>query len=164
MHFVDLRQCWWRMLKTKCVGDKFEILMTVSSVFVINILYLLTLASDTNIQRCHQYRNSVINIEVQSVVCWKTHRFNFDKAYTNFPVCVGFSKALFGFAMNRIQWFSLPTSYWLHWWNSSKWVNEIWNGNFSFGSFQKDQWVPPNRFSLFGVMKSTKIHKSARYS
>ena len=37
-----LHQCWWRMLETKFVGDNFEMLMTVSTVFVTDILYLLT--------------------------------------------------------------------------------------------------------------------------
>ena len=37
------------MLETKCVGDNFEMLVTVLTVFVTNILYFLTLASGTNI-------------------------------------------------------------------------------------------------------------------
>ena len=147
--------------KNRCcyayVGDNFEMLMMVLSIFVI---YLLTLASGTNIQKmspiskcCQQHRCIHLYLfEVQSVVYWKTHRLNFDNAHTNSPACVGFFKAPFGFAMNRIQWFSFPTSYWLYWWNSSKRVNEIWNWNLSLGSFQKDHWVPPNRFSLFGVI------------
>ena len=49
------------MLETNCVGDNFEILVTDLAVFATNILYLLTQASGTNIQRCHQYRNSVTN-------------------------------------------------------------------------------------------------------
>ena len=56
---VGLDRCWWRMLETKCVGDNFQMLVTV---LVTNILYLLTLASGTNIQRCHQDLNSVPNI------------------------------------------------------------------------------------------------------
>ena len=56
-----LHRCWWRMLETKCVGDNFEILVTVLVVFVGNILYLLTWASLTT-KRCQQYRNSVTNI------------------------------------------------------------------------------------------------------
>ena len=49
---IRAHRCWWRMLETKCVGDNFEILVTVLAVFVTNILNLLTLASGTNIQKC----------------------------------------------------------------------------------------------------------------
>ena len=67
------------MLETKCVGDNFEMLVTVSAVFVISLLYLLTLASGTNIQKmspiskffhekknCHQHK--VTNIYVAKSV------------------------------------------------------------------------------------------------
>ena len=37
-----LHRCWRRMLEKKCVGDNFEMLVTVLAVFVTNILYLLT--------------------------------------------------------------------------------------------------------------------------
>ena len=29
-HGLGLHRCWWRMLETKCVGDKFEMLVTDS--------------------------------------------------------------------------------------------------------------------------------------
>ena len=54
-------RCWWRMLETKCVGDNFKMLVMVLTISVTNILYLLTLASGTNIQKmsprsqCHQH-------------------------------------------------------------------------------------------------------------
>ena len=57
------------MLEIKSVGGNFEKLVTVLAVFVTNILYLLTLASGTNIQKmspiskfCHQ--DKVTNIYV----------------------------------------------------------------------------------------------------
>ena len=60
--FKRLHQCWWRMLETKCVGDNFEMLVTVLAVFVTIILYLLTLTSGTNNQKmspiskfCHSH-------------------------------------------------------------------------------------------------------------
>ena len=40
-----------RMLKTKCVGDNFKMLVTALAFFVIKILYLLAKASGTNIQK-----------------------------------------------------------------------------------------------------------------
>ena len=40
-----------RMLGTNCVGDNFEMLVTVLTIFVFNILYLLTLVLWTNIQK-----------------------------------------------------------------------------------------------------------------
>ena len=49
--YQRLHRCWWRILGTKCVGDTFEMLVTVLVVFVTNILYLLTLASDTRNQK-----------------------------------------------------------------------------------------------------------------
>ena len=49
--YQGLHRCWWRMLETKCVGDTFEMLVTVLVVFVTNILYLLTSASSTNSQK-----------------------------------------------------------------------------------------------------------------
>ena len=39
------------MLETKCVGDNFQMLVTVWALFVAKILYLLTLASSINIQK-----------------------------------------------------------------------------------------------------------------
>ena len=66
--------CWWRMLETKCVGDNFKMLVTVFTVVVTNILYLLTLASGTNIEilsqtfkNCHQ--DKVTNIYVALSDC-----------------------------------------------------------------------------------------------
>ena len=54
-------RCWRRMLEAKCVGDNFEMLVTVLTVLVTNFIYLLTLAS-ANIQKmssiakfCHQH-------------------------------------------------------------------------------------------------------------
>ena len=46
-----LHRCRWRMLKTKCVGDKIKMLVTVSAISVTNIHYLLTLAFGSNIQK-----------------------------------------------------------------------------------------------------------------
>ena len=56
---------WRRMLETKCVGgDNFEMLVTVSTGFVTNILYFLTWVSGTPASKIwHQYRNSVTNIK-----------------------------------------------------------------------------------------------------
>ena len=44
-------QCWWRMLETKCVGDNYKMLATVSVNLVTSIHHLFTLASGTNIQK-----------------------------------------------------------------------------------------------------------------
>ena len=49
------------MLETKCVGDTFEMLVTVLAISVTNILYLLTLALGTNIQKMSS-RSSVASI------------------------------------------------------------------------------------------------------
>ena len=51
---LGLHGFWGRVLETKCVGDNFKMLVTVLAILVTNILYLLTLASGTNIQKCHQ--------------------------------------------------------------------------------------------------------------
>ena len=61
--YQGLHRCWWRMLEMKCVDDNFEMLVEALTVFVTNILYLLTLASGTElvppiIKRCHKYPNS----------------------------------------------------------------------------------------------------------
>ena len=50
-NFRWLHRSWRRMLKTKCVGDNYEMLMTVLAVFATDILYFSTLASGTNIQK-----------------------------------------------------------------------------------------------------------------
>ena len=59
------------MLETKYVGDNFEMLVTVLADFATNILYLLALASGTNIQKmspiskfCQQHPKIVTNIYV----------------------------------------------------------------------------------------------------
>ena len=74
--YYRLHRCWWRMLKTKCVGDNFEILVTVLAVFVTNILCCLTLASGTYIQKmspiskcCHQQPKIVIYIKSPTCTC-----------------------------------------------------------------------------------------------
>ena len=76
MHWKWLHRCWWRMLKTKYVGDNFEMLVTVVADFVTNILYLLALASGTNIQKmspiskfCHQHPKIVTNIKPPTSTC-----------------------------------------------------------------------------------------------
>ena len=63
-----------RMLETKCVGDNFEMLVSVFAVFVTNILYLIALALGTN--NCH--RHKVINIHLSPtsmIVSNKTYSF-----------------------------------------------------------------------------------------
>ena len=71
-----LHRCWWRMLETKYVGDNFEMLVTVLADFVTNILYLLALASGTNIQKMspilkfrHQHPQIVTNIKSPTSTC-----------------------------------------------------------------------------------------------
>ena len=73
---LRLHRCWWRMLETKCVGDNFEMLVTVLAVFVTNIFYLLTLGSGTNIQNVssiskfhHQHQKIVTNIKSLTSTC-----------------------------------------------------------------------------------------------
>ena len=44
-------RCWWRILERRCVGDNFEMFVTVLTVFVTNILYLSTLACGASIQK-----------------------------------------------------------------------------------------------------------------
>ena len=63
------------MLETKCVGNNFDMLVTVLAVFVINILYILSLASTTNIQKMslifkfhHQHPKIVTNIHPNELV------------------------------------------------------------------------------------------------
>ena len=72
-----LHRCWWRMLETKYVGDNFEMLVTeMLADFVTNILYLLALASGTNIQKmspiskfCNQHPKIFTNIKSQTSNC-----------------------------------------------------------------------------------------------
>ena len=102
-----------------------------------------TLASETNIQKispiskfCHQHRSTISSLLKDSSIELR-------------------------FAMTE---FSFPTSYWLHWWNSSTWVNEIWNGNL-WDRFKKtSECFQTDSHCLVWYMKSTKIHKSARFS
>ena len=43
LHQSDwLHRCWWRMLKTKYVGENFKMLVTVLAISVTNSLYLFT--------------------------------------------------------------------------------------------------------------------------
>ena len=49
-----LNRCWWRMMETKCVGDNLKVLVTVLAILATNIIYLLTLASGTNIQKTYR--------------------------------------------------------------------------------------------------------------
>ena len=60
--FFDLPGLWLvtSMLETKCVGVNVEMLVTVLTVFVTNILYLF------NISVRHQYPKIVTNIEILS--------------------------------------------------------------------------------------------------
>ena len=55
---IKLHRRWWRMLETKCVGDNFEMFVTALTVFVTNILYLLTSGMNTQkvspTSTCHQ--------------------------------------------------------------------------------------------------------------
>ena len=71
---IRLHRCWRRMLETKYVGDNFEMLVTVLAHFVTNILFLLLLASGTNIEKmspiskfCHQHK--VTNIKSPTSTC-----------------------------------------------------------------------------------------------
>ena len=68
-----LHRCWWHMLETKCVGDNFEMLLTVLAIMVTNINYLFTLALGTNIKKIHQHRNSVTNIQKSSPILGYQH-------------------------------------------------------------------------------------------
>ena len=68
---IRLRRCWWRMLETNCIGDNFEMLVTVLTVLVTNILNRLKLASGTIIQKmspiskfCRQHWKIVTNIYI----------------------------------------------------------------------------------------------------
>ena len=58
-----LHRCWWRMLKTKCVGDNFEILVIVFAVFGTIIHYHFTYSRAPTSKRCHEYLNSVTTIQ-----------------------------------------------------------------------------------------------------
>ena len=53
-----LHRCWWRMLETKCVGDNFEMLVTVFAVFVTNILYLQHKRQAPIFERRHEWLDS----------------------------------------------------------------------------------------------------------
>ena len=50
------------MLETKCVDDNLKMLVTVLAISVTNILYFITLASGTNIQKMSPNINFVANI------------------------------------------------------------------------------------------------------
>ena len=63
---IWLHRCWWRMLETKNVVDNFEMLVTVLTVFVIHICYILTSAFGNNIVLVQQPKSNVINIETSS--------------------------------------------------------------------------------------------------
>ena len=65
-----LHRCWWRMLETKCVGNNYEMLVTVFAIMVTIIQYLFTLALGTSIKKvsptskfCHQHQKIVINFK-----------------------------------------------------------------------------------------------------
>ena len=66
--YFGLHRCRWRILATKRVGDNFKMLVTVLAIFVTNIHYLFTLASDTNIPKSsstlRRQRQDVTNITV----------------------------------------------------------------------------------------------------
>jgi len=69
-------RCRRRMLETKYVGDNFEMLVTVLTDFVTNILFLLPFTSGTNIQKispiskfCHQHPKIVTNIKSPTFTC-----------------------------------------------------------------------------------------------
>ena len=77
--FSNLELDWlhrfgWRMLESKCVGDNFDMLVTVLAVFVTNIAYLSQLPSGTNIQKMspiskfrYQHQKIVTNIYVATI-------------------------------------------------------------------------------------------------
>ena len=54
------------MLETKYVRYNATMLVTVLAMLVANIHYLFTLASGTNIQKCHQHQNSVLSTHQSS--------------------------------------------------------------------------------------------------
>ena len=91
---VWLHQCWWWMLETKCVGDNFKMLVTALTVFVINILYFLTLAPRTNILKmsqiskfCHQHPKIVTNIKPSTSTRYVANFHKNDKInIRNFPL------------------------------------------------------------------------------
>ena len=53
----ELHRCWWRMLETKCVGDNYNMLVTILAILITDIHYLFTLAVG------NQHRTSVTNIQ-----------------------------------------------------------------------------------------------------
>ena len=76
IHLFWLYRCRWRMLETKCVGDNFKMLVTVFAISFTHILYLLTLASGTNIQKmsprskfCRQNSKIVTNYKSPTSQC-----------------------------------------------------------------------------------------------
>ena len=63
------------MLESKCVGDNFEMLVTILSGFVTNILCLSTLASGTNIQnQAFQNQPLVTNVDILSLASKNCHQ------------------------------------------------------------------------------------------
>ena len=64
--YVRLHRCWLWMLETKCVGDNFEMLVTILAVFVTIIIYLSRLSSSIT---CHQHPCSFIVIKIYVNTC-----------------------------------------------------------------------------------------------
>ena len=98
--YVDIGNGCWRPN-----GDNFEMLVTVLSVFVTNILYSLKLASSTNIQKmspiskfCQQHWKIVTNIYVAVKLIIQTmNSICYSKAFRIIKIIIALSmrKAVF---------------------------------------------------------------------
>ena len=55
------------MLDTKCVGDKYKMLVTVLAILVTHIYYLFTLESGTNIQKMSPTSKNHLQLQVTNI-------------------------------------------------------------------------------------------------
>ena len=90
VRFLRWHRYWWRMLETKCVGDNFEMFVTVSAILVTIIQKIWPLS-----KFCHQHPQIVTNIKSPSSTChqhfvaimiWSCSPCNIDTIDTIMPL------------------------------------------------------------------------------
>ena len=55
-YHIGFDRCWWRMLKTKCVGDKFKMLVTVTNIHnLFTLVNKITMSLTTRSRQCHHH-------------------------------------------------------------------------------------------------------------
>ena len=115
-----LHRCWWRMLETKCIGDNFEMLVTVLAIFennrpkdVTNI-EILSLTS----KNCHQDKVTIYEADMTRSRDSTSPR-SCPKTYPilNFSICPSF------FCSDRLRFLSCLVQWWKSFWPSDHFLN-----------------------------------------